>query len=277
MVLVSHGSKIHPQLSLLGSLPPPLGHCSSGHLILDITILQVPALNPKHLWTRAWSYKGVRKLPQLPMAPASGGEMEGGAESSQRRRPDCLCICTCIWVSLLSILRLTVLMTELDRSGSGGGPASLFTGREVPQSRPAAGPSPLQSHSTARTRTQRKDHLPSTLCSPRLRKDSKEGTLPPAEEKLEDNFKSRGGDDFQVWGRNKTVPVSTKPQRLLPGSVFLCSLGSTLGSPLHCDFTVFCGGHPTGSPRDMKNAASSITSPGLQIPVFAVAQKPDLK
>ena len=74
MVLVSHGSKIHPQLSPLGSLPPPLGHCSYGHLILDVTILQVPALNPKHLWTRTWSSKGVRKVPQLPMAPASGGE-----------------------------------------------------------------------------------------------------------------------------------------------------------------------------------------------------------
>ena len=151
MILMSRGSKIHPQLSPLGSFPPPVGPCSPGHLIPDVTILQVPALNPKHLWTRTWSSKEVRKVLQLPMAPASGGETEGGAESSQRRRPDCLCICTCIWVSLLSILQLTVVMTELGRSGSGGGPASLFTGREVPQSRPAAGPSPLQSHSTART------------------------------------------------------------------------------------------------------------------------------
>lgn len=154
MVLVSHGSKIHPQLSPLGSLPPPLGHCSYSLFLQIVHTFDPrrhnptsPCFEPKAFVDQDLEFQGGQES----TTASNGTCFWWGAESSQRRRPDCLCICTCVWVSLLSILRLTVLMTELGRSGSGGGPASLFTGREVPQSRPAAGPSPLQSHSTART------------------------------------------------------------------------------------------------------------------------------
>lgn len=83
MVLKFHGSKTCHLLSPMGSLPPPLGHCSSGHLILDFTIVELPALSPMHLWARTASSKGVRKAPQLPMAPSPGEGKGGGAESSR--------------------------------------------------------------------------------------------------------------------------------------------------------------------------------------------------
>lgn len=149
MILMSRGSKIHPQLSPLGSFPPPLGPCSPGHLIPDVTILQVPALNQSICGPGLGVPRGSGNHCSFQWCLLLVGKRRV-VQSSQRRRPDCLRLYMHLG-SLLSILQVTVVMTELGRSGSGGGPASLLIGREVPQSRPAAGPSPLQSHSTART------------------------------------------------------------------------------------------------------------------------------
>ena len=150
MILMSRGSKIHPQLSPLGSFPPPLGPCSPGHLIPDVTILQVPALNQSICGPGLGVPRGSGNHCSFQWCLLLVGKRRV-VQRALRGEGLIVCVCTCIWVSLLSILQVTVVMTELGRSGSGGGPASLLIGREVPQSRPAAGPSPLQSHSTART------------------------------------------------------------------------------------------------------------------------------
>lgn len=73
-------------------------------------------------------------------------------------------------VSVFSILRLTELMRELGRSGSGGAPAALFTGQEMGQSVAAYS----ASQPTARTRTRGRDSLSSPPCSPSLRQKEKE-------------------------------------------------------------------------------------------------------
>lgn len=81
----------------------------------------------------------------------------------------------------------------------------------------------------------------------------REGALLPAEEEVEDDFKGKSGDDFQSL-KNINVPVPTKPQPLLPGSIFLCSLGGTPGS-LFIMISLYFGGTQLVYPEKMKNTA----------------------
>ena len=87
----------------------------------------------------------------------------------------------------------------------------------------------------------------------------------PSEEALGDDFKGRSEDDFQSLGKTKqnktTVPVSSKPQPLLPGAVFLCSLGGAPGSPSIMISLRFGGDTERVRPEKVKNAASSIAVP----------------
>lgn len=99
----------------------------------------------------------------------------------------------------------------------------------------------------------------------------------PAEEEVEDDFEGRSGDDFQSL-KNINVPVPTKPQPLLPGSIFFCSLGGTPGS-LFIMIPLYFGGTQLVYPEKMKNTASSVTvnSPcGCRLQALQL-HKPNLK
>lgn len=77
----------------------------------------------------------------------------------------------------------------------------------------------------------------------------REGPLRPAEEEV--------GDDFQCL-ENTNVPVLTTPQPL-PGSSFLCPLGSTPGSP-SIMISLYFRDTQLVYPK-MTNTASSVTVP----------------